>query len=185
MEENIISEEKLDAKIENNDEEVIMNKKEKKDHKGKDNKLIEDLQNQIAILSDKNMRITAEMLNTARRKDEETQRLLKYSNEALILEILPIIDNFERALSINIENQDIINYQKGMKMIYDSLINALTKFEVKEINALNMEFDPTYHQAVMTEEKEGVNSGIVIEVLQKGYIYKDKVIRPTMVKVSK
>ena len=116
---------------------------------------------------------------------EETQRLLKYSNEALILEILPIIDNFERALSINIENQDIINYQKGMKMIYDSLINVLTKFEVKEIDCLNKEFDPTYHQAVMTEEKEGTNPGIIIEVMQKGYIYKDKVIRPAMVKVSK
>ena len=161
------------------------NKIEKKDHKNKDKKIIEDLQNQVAILNDKNMRVTAEMLNTVRRKDEEAARLLKYSNEALILEILPIIDNFERALSISVQNEDIINYQKGMKMIYDSLVNALIKFEVKEIDALNKEFDPTYHQAVMTEEKEGVTPGIVIEVMQKGYTYKDKVIRPTMVKVSK
>ena len=183
--ENIIKdeEEKLDAKA--TKDITIENKKEKKDHKSKEKKLIEELQNQVAILNDKNMRVTAEMLNTVRRKDEEVQRLLKYSNEGLILEILPIIDNFERALSIKIENEDIINYQKGMKMIYDSLVNVLTKFEVKEIDCLNKEFDPTYHQAVMTEEKEGTNPGIIIEVMQKGYIYKDKVIRPAMVKVSK
>lgn len=182
-EEKILKEEVLDANTTNTEE--LLNKKEKKDHKGKDKKLIEDLQNQIAILNDKNMRVTAEMLNTTRRKDEEMQRLLKYSNETLILELLPIIDNFERALSVNTENADIINYQKGMEMIYNSLISALTKFEVKEIDAINKEFDPSYHQAVMTEEKEGVNPGIVIEIMQKGYTYKDKVIRPAMVKVSK
>ena len=182
-EEEIKQEEKLDAKAA--EDVTVENKKEKKDHKSKEKKLIEELQNQVAILNDKNMRVTAEMLNTARRKDEEAQRLLKYSNEALILEILQVIDNFERALSISEENEEIINYQKGMKMIYDSLVNILTKFEVKEIDCLNKPFDPTYHQAVMTEEKEGTNSGIIIEVMQKGYTYKDKVIRPAMVKVSK
>ena len=175
----------MEEEIKVNEEEKVENKKEKKDHKNKDKKLIEELQNQIALLNDKNMRVTAEMLNTVRRKDEETSRLLKYANESLILEILPTIDNFERALSINTDNQDLINYQKGMEMIYNSLINTLNKFEVKEINALNTEFDPTYHQAVMTEEKEGINPGIIIEVMQKGYTYKDKVIRPAMVKVSK
>ena len=166
-------------------EEIKENKTEKKDHKSKDKKIIEELQNQIAILNDKNMRVTAEMLNTVRRKDEEASRLLKYSNESLILELLPTIDNFERALNIKTDNEDIINYQKGMEMIYNSLINTLNNFEVKEINALNTEFDPSYHQAVMTEEKEGVKPGIIIEVMQKGYTYKDKVIRPAMVKVSK
>ena len=165
--------------------ENIENKKEKKDHKNKDKKLIEELQNEVALLNDKNMRVTAEMLNTIRRKDEETSRLLKYSNESLILEILPVIDNFERALNVKTDSEDIINYQKGMEMIYANLINILNKFEVKEIDALNKEFDPTYHQAVMTEEKEGTNPNIVIEVMQKGYTYKDKVIRPAMVKVSK
>ena len=178
-----LNEEKLDAKATTDIN--LENKKEKKDHKSKDKKLIEELQEKVAILNDKNMRVTAEMLNTVRRKDEETRRLLKYSNEALILEILPIIDNFERALSINVENEEIINYQKGMKMIYDSLVNILTKFEVKEIDCLNKEFNPSFHQAVMTEEKEGTNPNIIIEVMQKGYTYKDKVIRPAMVKVSK
>ena len=166
-------------------EEKKSNKNEKKDHKDNSKKKIEELQNEINELKDKNMRVTAEMINTVRRKDEETSRLLKYSNESLILEILPVIDNFERALSQNSDSEDILNYQKGMSMIYNNLINILNKYEVKEIECLGLEFDPTYHQAVMTDEKEGVMPNIIIEVMQKGYTYKDKVIRPAMVKVSK
>lgn len=158
-------------------------KEHKKEHK-KDKKL-EELQNEINTLKDKNMRITAEMVNTLRRKDEETNRLLKYSNESLITELLPVIDNFERALNVDAKTVDVESYQKGMTMIYNSLKNILEKFEVKEIEAIDKEFDPSYHQAVMQEEKEGTKENIVIEVLQKGYTYKDKVIRPAMVKVSK
>ena len=172
--------EEIKEEIEKKDDKIS-----KKDHKSKEKKKIEELEIQIVELNDKNMRITAEMINTVRRKEEETNRLLKYSNESLILELLPVIDNFERALSINSESEDVINYQKGMEMIYANLINILNKYEVKEIDALNQEFDPTYHQAVMTEEKEGVKDNIVIEVMQKGYTYKDKVIRPAMVKVSR
>ena len=150
---------------ENKNEEIKEEKKaeEPKEHKKehKKDKKLEELQNEINTLKDKNMRIAAEMVNTLRRKDEETNRLLKYSNESLITELLPVIDNFERAL------------------------NVLEKFEVKEIEAIDKEFDPSYHQAVMQEEKEGTKENIVIEVLQKGYTYKDKVIRPAMVKVSK
>ena len=158
-------------------------KEHKKEHK-KDKKL-EELQNEINTLKDKNMRIAAEMVNTLRRKDEETNRLLKYSNESLITELLPVIDNFERALNVDAKTTDIESYQKGMTMIYNSLKNILEKFEVKEIEAIDKEFDPSFHQAVMQEEKEGTKENIVIEVLQKGYTYKDKVIRPAMVKVSK
>ena len=158
-------------------------KEHKKEHK-KDKKL-EELQNEINTLKDKNMRIAAEMVNTLRRKDEETTRLLKYSNESLITELLPVIDNFERALNVDAKTVDVESYQKGMTMIYNSLKNILEKFEVKEIEAIDKEFDPSYHQAVMQEEKEGTKENIVIEVLQKGYTYKDKVIRPAMVKVSK
>lgn len=158
-------------------------KEHKKEHK-KDKKL-EELQNEVNTLKDKNMRIAAEMVNTLRRKDEETNRLLKYSNESLITELLPVIDNFERALNVDAKTVDVESYQKGMTMIYNSLKNILEKFEVKEIEAIDKEFDPSYHQAVMQEEKEGTKGNIVIEVLQKGYTYKDKVIRPAMVKVSK
>ena len=174
---------------ENKNEEIKEEKKaeepkeQKKEHQ-KDKKL-EELQNEINTLKDKNMRIAAEMVNTLRRKDEETNRLLKYSNESLITELLPVIDNFERALNVDATSNDVESYQKGMTMIYNSLKNILEKFEVKEIEAIDKEFDPSFHQAVMQEEKEGTKENIVIEVLQKGYTYKDKVIRPAMVKVSK
>ena len=174
---------------ENKNEEIKEEKKaeEPKEHKKehKKDKKLEELQNEVNTLKDKNMRIAAEMVNTLRRKDEETTRLLKYSNESLITELLPVIDNFERALNVNATSNDVESYQKGMTMIYNSLKNILEKFEVKEIEAIGKEFDPSYHQAVMQEEKEGTKENIVIEVLQKGYTYKDKVIRPAMVKVSK
>ena len=174
---------------ENKNEEIKEEKKaeEPKEHKKehKKDKKLEELQNEINTLKDKNMRIAAEMVNTLRRKDEETNRLLKYSNESLITELLPVIDNFERALNVDATSNDIESYQKGMTMIYNSLKNILEKFEVKEIEAIDKEFDPSYHQAVMQEKKEGTKENIVIEVLQKGYTYKDKVIRPAMVKVSK
>ena len=174
---------------ENKNEEIKEEKKaeEPKEHKKehKKDKKYEELQNEINTLKDKNMRIAAEMVNTLRRKDEETNRLLKYSNESLITELLPVIDNFERALNVDAKTTDIESYQKGMTMIYNSLKNILEKFEVKEIEAIDKEFDPSYHQAVMQEEKEGTKENIVIEVLQKGYTYIDKVIRPAMVKVSK
>ena len=174
---------------ENKNEEIKEEKKaeEPKEHKKehKKDKKYEELQNEVNTLKDKNMRIAAEMVNTLRRKDEETNRLLKYSNESLITELLPVIDNFERALNVDAKTVDVESYQKGMTMIYNSLKNILEKFEVKEIEAIDKEFDPSYHQAVMQEEKEGTKENIVIEVLQKGYTYKDKVIRPAMVKVSK
>jgi len=174
---------------ENKNEEIKEEKKaeEPKEHKKehKKEKKLEELQNEVNTLKDKNMRIAAEMVNTLRRKDEETNRLLKYSNESLITELLPVIDNFERALNVDAKTTDIESYQKGMTMIYNSLKNILEKFEVKEIEAIDKEFDPSFHQAVMQEEKEGTKENIVIEVLQKGYTYKDKVIRPAMVKVSK
>ena len=163
------------------EEEVKVTKKEKK---SKEKELIEALNLKVKELEDKNLRISAEMINTLRRKDEDTSRVMKYANESLIDDLLNVVDNFDRALNQNSNSEDVINYQKGMQMIYDNLINILEKYEVKEIEALDKEFDPTYHQAVMAEKVDGKESNIVIEVLRKGYIYKDKVIRPAMVKVS-
>ncbi len=113
-------------------------------------------------------------------------KMLKYSNEDLVKEILPIVDNFERAINMDDDNleDEVSKFLSGFKMIYCKLISTLEKYEVKAIDGNNKPFDPTYHQAVMTESKEGVEPGMVLEVLQKGYLFKDKVIRPAMVKVS-
>ena len=82
------------------------------------------------------------------------------------------------------ENEENQEFLKGFKMIYNSILNILNDNGVVEIEAENKEFDPNYHQAVFTEQRDGVETGMVIEVLQKGYLLKDKVIRPAMVKVS-
>ena len=112
--------------------------------------------------------------------------MLKYANSDIILEMLSIVDDLERAIKLddNILDDEVSKFLSGIKIIYSRLISILEKYEVKEIDALNKEFDPTYHQAVLTEKVEGVKPNIVVEVLQKGYMYKDKVIRHTMVKVS-
>ena len=166
-------------------EEIKVEEKEtKKEKKSKEKELIEALNLKVKELEDKNLRISAEMINSLRRKDEDNARMMKYANESLIEDILNVIDNFDRALNIESSNEELSNYQKGMRMIYDNLVSILNKYEVKEIEALDKEFDPSFHQAVMTEKVEGKESNIVIEVLRKGYIYKDKVIRPVMVKVS-
>ena len=163
-------------------EEVKENKKEKKNKYQEQIKVLED---KVKELEDKNIRVTAEMVNSLRRKEEENNRLLKYSSESLILDLLTTIDNFERAFSVTSDNADVQNYQKGFNMIHDNLINTLNKYEVKEIDAIGQEFDPAYHQAVMTDHVDGKKENEILEVMQKGYTYKDKVIRPAMVKVNK
>jgi len=163
-------------------------KKEKKHKKIKDKGLdkLNEAYNKISELEDRLLREKAELVNYRKRKEEETSRMLKYSNEDLVKEILPIVDNFERAIKMDDENleDEVSKFLSGFKMIYCKLIATLEKYEVKAIDGNNKPFDPTYHQAVITEKRDGVNPEVVLDVLQKGYMYKDKVIRPAMVKVS-
>ena len=169
-------EDKLDEKIEDLKEEVLDTVDE-----------ITLLNNQVKEIEDKLIRSQAEIINYRRRKDEEVARMLKYCNEDLILEILPVIDNFERAIKLDDDNleDELSKFLSGFKMIYTNLISILEKNEVKAINPVGEEFDPVYHQGVLTESIEDKDDNIVLEVLQKGYMYKDKVIRPAMVKVNK
>ncbi len=145
------------------------------------------LENEIASLKDKNLRIQAEMQNMRRRMAEEKAALLKYEGEELIVRLLPTLDNFERAIKMDDTNleDEVSKFLEGFKMIYGNLSNTLQGFEVVAMDILNKPFDPEFMDAVMTEEVEGVEPNIVVDVLQKGYTYKGKVIRHAMVKVSK
>lgn len=143
---------------------------------------IDAVNEKLQEAEDKAKRAQAELINYRKRKDEEVQKMLKYKDESIILELLPVIDNFERALQTDTSDKNLLD---GIKMIYQGLIGVLNKFGVKEIEALNKPFDPNYHHAVMIENEETKDKDIVIEVLQKGYILKDKVLRPAMVKVNK
>lgn len=156
------------------------NKKDKKEEK------IKELEQKIKELEDKALRDRAETINFRKRKEEDIARMLKYKDEDLIIEMLPIIDNFESAIKMDDNNleDEVSKFLSGFKMIYGNLLSVLEKCDVKVIDGKNKPFDPTYHQAVMTEKVEDIEKDIVIEVLRKGYILKDKVLRPAMVKVS-
>lgn len=173
---------------------TVLKDKKKKQVQSKEQEKIEithdeilAMNQKIADAEDKFLRTQAELVNYRKRKDEEVERKLKYANENLILELLPILDNFERGINMDDSNlnDDISKFLSGMKMIYSSLVNTLEKFEVKEIKALGETFDEFYHNAVMVGEEDSKEKGIILEVYQKGYTLKDKVIRPAMVKVNK
>ena len=159
---------------------------QKKDKKHKHKDEIKKLEEENKKLEQDVLMAKADLINYRKRKDEEVSKMLKFANEDLVKELLPVIDNFERAIKMDDDDltDEVSKFLEGVKMIYCSLINTMEKYEVKAIDGSNKPFDPTYHQAVMTEKKEGVEPGMVIEVLQKGYLLKDKVIRPAMVRVS-
>ena len=164
--------------------------KEKKDkHKKKQEeykKTKEDLNQKLKDAENKVLAEKAELINYRKRKDDEVRGMLKYANEDMVKELLSTIDNFERAIKLDDDNleDELSKFLEGFKMIYCNLVNILEKYGVKAIDGGSKPFDSTYHQAVLTEKREGVEPGMVLEVLQKGYLLKDKVIRPAMVKVS-
>lgn len=167
-------------------EKNIDKSKEKHEKKCKHAEEINKLKEEISLKDEKILRIQAEMMNFKRRKEEETSYMLKYANEDIIKSLLPVVDNFERGLILddNDLSDEVSKFLSGFKMIYSDIIGIFNKNEVKEIDALGVEFDPTKHQAVLVEHDENKPANVVLEVLQKGYMYKDKVIRPAMVKVN-
>lgn len=167
-------------------EEVKENKKGKKEKKNKYEEEILELQNKNKELEDKLIRNQAEMINYRKRKDEETSKLLEYSNEEIVKDILPILDNFEHAINMDDDNLDdeVSKFLSGFKIIYCNLIETLKKYDVCIIDPIDEEFDPNYHNAVMTEQNNEKADNIVTDVMQKGYMLKNRVIRPAMVKVN-
>ncbi|NLX61308.1 MAG: nucleotide exchange factor GrpE [Tissierellia bacterium] len=181
--EETIKEEKVEdqetkEKLEIDFDKVEDKKEMEENEKGKleeKEKVIEDLNNKL-------LRLQADFIDYKNRVEREKTSIYANAAEEIILQILPILDNFERAL----HNMDDDNtYYEGVKMIYDQLIDVLSKNGLKEIDCENKAFDPNYHHAVLAEEVEGKEEGIIVEVLQKGYMLNDKVIRPSMVKVAK
>ena len=158
-------------------------KNERSNKKDKERNIFKE---QIKDLEEKLLRNHAELQNYKRRKEDEIDRMLKYSNEDIIREILPILDNFERAICMDDENMDdeVSKFLEGFKMIYASFNNVIREFGVSEIESLGRKFDPNYHEALLTDSIIDKEDEIVLEVLQKGYILKDRVIRPAMVKVN-
>ena len=149
-------------------------KKEKKDKKDE----------QIAELTDKLKRQLAEFENFRNRTDKEKSQMYAVGAKDVIEKILPVIDNFERGLKSIPEDQKGGPVASGMEMIYKQLITVFSDLGVTPIEAVGQEFDPNLHNAVMHAEDEGLGENIVAEEFQKGYKYKDTVLRHSMVKVA-
>lgn len=182
-------EEKINEEIkeEINEETKEMKAKSKADKKDKAKQLqvkIDELQEELKISKNDYLKAYADTENLKKRLNAEADNVRKYRLQSFALEALPVIDNFERALLIKDPSEELKNYLKGFEMIYQQLVNALSNEGVKEIDCLNKEFDPNYQQALMQEVVEGLEANIVVEVLQKGYMLKDRILRPALVKVS-
>lgn len=143
------------------------------------------LKDNIANLEEKLKASHAELINYRKRKDEEVENRLKFANQDLILEILPILDNFERAIKLQKADDSIKKFLDGFMMIYNSLKETLKKYGVEEIDCLDKEFDHNFHQAMLVDKDETKPNNIVLEVLIKGYTLKGRIIRPASVKVNK
>lgn len=135
-------------------------------------------------LNQRYVRLVADFDNYRRRTAQEKSELSEYSISKLITNLLPVLDNFERALAAAEVNEQIKGYLKGMEMVYTQLFTTLEKEGMAVIPAKGEIFDPKKHEAIMTVEDPDSPDDTIVEELQKGYTFKDKVIRPTMCKVS-
>ena len=130
------------------------------------------------------IRAYADTENTRKRLQKEADTNKKYRFQSAALEILPIMDAMNMALMVQPEGEEAKNFAKGFEMIRQQMNTMMENEGVKEVEAQGKAFDPNIMQALMQEKVEGVESGIVVEVLQKGYMLKDRILRPALVKVS-
>ncbi|MFR0667121.1 MAG: nucleotide exchange factor GrpE [Faecalimonas umbilicata] len=139
---------------------------------------------QIEELKDKLTRQMAEFDNFRKRTEKEKSAMYEIGAKDIIEKILPVVDNFERGLGAVTEEQKEDSFVAGMEMIYKQIMTTLDSVGVKAIEAVGNEFDPDFHNAVMHVEDEEVGENIVVEEFQKGYTYRDTVVRHSMVKVA-
>jgi molecular chaperone GrpE len=142
------------------------------------------MQEENEQLRGKFLRMTADFQNYKKRIEKEKSDIYNYANEKLIIDLLPIIDNLERAVQSLGEEGKEESFIKGIDMILQQFLDILKKNGVQEIAAIDENFDPNYHHAVMQEEHPDYETNKIIEVFQKGYMLNEKVIRPAMVKVA-
>lgn len=148
--------------------------------------IISNLNKAIDEAKNNTLRAQAELVNYRKRKDAEVSDLLKYANMDFAKELIVVVDNFERAIKMSLESnsEELKKYMEGYNLTYTNLISILNKFGIREINRLGEKFDPNLEQALLTDHDESKDDDVVTEVLLKGYMLKDRVIRPASVKVN-
>lgn len=166
---------KAEEAVEEDTQEASEEVSEKKNKKDKKDAQIEDLTDRIK-------RQMAEFENFRRRSEKEKTQMYEIGAKSILEKILPVVDNFERGLMGMEESED--PFAQGMQMIYKQLMTSLSEAGVTPIEAVGKEFDPEYHNAVMHVEDEAFGENEVVEELQKGYMYRETVIRHSMVKVA-
>ncbi len=139
----------------------------------------------IAEQEEKRIRLMAEFENFRKRSEREKEEMFSTGARSVIEKILPVVDNFERALQASAQTEEKGPFMEGMEMVYKQLVSELGSIDVKPIEALGKPFDPALHNAVMQEESEEQESGTVLRELQKGYTYRGQVVRYSMVSVVK
>ncbi|MBR4619021.1 MAG: nucleotide exchange factor GrpE [Bacilli bacterium] len=166
----------IDSEIESKNKEIEALKIENESLK----KLSEDLSNKVKYTQ-------AELINYRKRKDEEVEKIKKYCNQDIIVDLLPVIDNFERAVKYDDNNLDdaFSKFLSGFKLMFSDLNNVLVKYGVSEISRVGLEFDSKLEQALLTDNVKDKKDDEVLEVLLKGYMLHDRVIRPATVKINK
>ncbi|WP_226646723.1 nucleotide exchange factor GrpE [Mesobacillus subterraneus] len=145
---------------------------------------VAELEGKLDEADNRYLRLQADFDNFRRRSRIELEASAKYRAQNIITDLLPAIDNFERALKMEVDNEQAKSLKQGVEMVYRSLLDALKNEGVEVIDAVGKEFDPHLHQAVMQAEDENFGPNIVVEEFQKGYMLKDRIIRPAMVKVN-
>ncbi len=143
---------------------------------------IDNLTNEVSRLKNAYAKAYADTENVKKRLNSEADMIKKYRIQSFAIEVLPVLDNLERALKASENTDDPL--RKGVEMVYNQLVTALKNEGVSEIDCKDKEFDPSLMQSIMVEKKDGVKPNMVIEVLQKGYMLKDRVLRASMVKIS-
>jgi len=146
---------------------------------------LEEAKSQSEAATDMMLRLAAELDNYKKRTIKERESLLKYATQNIIKELLPIVDNLERAIESTNESRDFNLFLEGVKLILNQVSSLLEKEGVSKIDAVGKVFDPNVHEAVMHVASEEHPENVIIQELQKGYILYDKVLRPSMVVVSK
>lgn len=145
---------------------------------------VAELEAKLVAEEERYLRLRADFDNLKRRSQLDREAQAKYRAQTLLTDLLPVLDNFERALSVEATSEEAQNMKKGIDMVYRSLVEATTKEGLKIIATEGEAFDPNIHQAVMQESNPEQESGIVLQELQRGYQLKDRVLRPAMVKVN-
>ncbi len=145
---------------------------------------IESLEKEKDSLRDQLLRKAAEFENYKRRTESEQTNLLKYSSEAMISKLLPVVDDLERSLKHMEDTKELESIKSGVKLIYDKFIKILDSQGVTKMEVLGKPFDVEFHEALMQRKAEGVEPNTVVDEVETGYLYKDKVIRHAKVVVS-